>query len=61
MAETVDSEYATDKAPGVDPSPEVRPHADCTLGSGSQNIRTELEQGADGTLYYLFSANHVDP
>ncbi|MEX2658224.1 MAG: sialidase family protein, partial [Acidimicrobiales bacterium] len=61
VEDTVDSPVETEKPPGADQSPETDPHSDCTLGSGSQNIRTELEQAPDGTLYYLFSGNHVDP
>lgn len=61
VEETVDSPVETGKGPGADQSPEVAPHTDCTLGSGSQNIRTELKQAPDGPLYYLFSGNHVDP
>lgn len=57
---TIDSRVEVEGADSS-PSPEVPPHLDCTLGSGSQNIRTELKQSSDGTLYYLFSANHVDP
>ncbi len=61
VEETVDSLVETEKPLGADQSPEVAPHTDCTLGSGSQNIRTELDQSPDGTLYYLFAGNHVDP
>jgi hypothetical protein len=61
VEETVDSLVETEKPSGANQSPEVAPHTDCTLGSGSQNIRTELEQSPDGTLYYLFAGNHVDP
>lgn len=61
VEETLDSQVEIEKPAGVDPSPEIDPHSDCTLGSGSQNVRTELEQSPDGTLYYLFSGNHVDP
>jgi hypothetical protein len=58
---TVDSPVETEKPDNAPPSPELPPATDCTLGSGSQNIRTELKQAPDGTLYYLFSANNVDP
>jgi hypothetical protein len=60
VEETVDSPVETEKPPGADQSPEVAPHTDCTLGNGSQNIRTELDQAPDGTLYYLFAANNAD-
>lgn len=58
---TVDSDVQADEPSAGNPSPETDPHSDCTLGSGSQNIRTELAQSPDGTLYYLFSGNHIDP
>ncbi len=61
VEETVDSLVETEKDPGAEQSPEVAPHTDCTLGSGSQNIRTELDQAPDGTLYYLFAGNHSNP
>ena len=61
VEETLDSPVETGNGAGGDPAPEIRPHSDCTLGNGSQNIRTELEQSPDGTLYYLFSGNHIDP
>jgi hypothetical protein len=61
VEETVDSPVETEKPEGADHSPEVAPHTDCTLGSGSQNIRTELDQAPDGMLYYLFAGNNVDP
>ncbi len=58
---TLDSPVESEKPDGAAQAPEIAPHTDCTLGSGSQNIRTELDQAPDGTLYYLFSANNVDP
>lgn len=61
VEQTIDSPTQTEKPAGADQAPEIAPHTDCTLGSGSQNIRTELDQAPDGTLYYLFSGNNVDP
>lgn len=61
VEETVDSLVETERPAGADQTPELAPHIDCTLGSGSQNIRTELEQAADGMLYYLFASNNEDP
>lgn len=58
---TLDSPVESEKPAGAEQSPEIDPHTDCTLGNGSQNVRTELEQAPDGTLYYLLSSNHVDP
>lgn len=58
---TLDSPAETKKPNATGGAPERAPHTDCTLGNGSQNIRTELDQAPDGTLYYLFSSNNVDP
>lgn len=39
------------------PAPRLAPYTDCGMGSvGPQNIRTELEQAPDGTIYYAFHA-----
>lgn len=59
---TVDSPLEQDDPDEpVEPAPEVAPHVDCGLGStGPQNIRTELEQGPEGTLFYAFHANDPD-
>ncbi len=38
-------------------APELAPFTDCGFGSANpKNIRTELEQGPDGTLYFVFHA-----
>jgi hypothetical protein len=59
---TVDSPVGTEKDPSAPPSPEVEDHANCTLGTaGAQNIRTELDQAPDGTIYYTFHANDANP
>lgn len=59
---TVDSpleQEDPDVAP--DPAPEVEPYVDCSLGSVTpQNIRTELQQAPDGTLYYAFQTHDPD-
>jgi hypothetical protein len=59
---TVDSplEQNDPDAP-IEPAPEAAPHTDCSLGaSGPQNIRTDLAQAPDGTLYYAFHAHDPD-
>lgn len=62
VEQTVDSPLETEGPAEVDPAPEVEAHPDCGLGTApSQNIRTELEQAPDGTLYYLFHANNPQP
>ncbi len=39
------------------PAPRLAPYTDCGMGSvGPQNVRTELEQAPDGTIYYAFHA-----
>ena len=58
---TLDSPVQTDKPEGAPQAPEEAPHLNCSLGrAGSQNIRTELTQSPDGTLYYLFHANNSE-
>ena len=60
--QTVDSPLETEQPAEADPAPEVEEHPNCGLGTApSQNIRTELQQAPDGTLYYLFHANNPDP
>lgn len=59
---TVDSpleQEDPDVAP--EPAPEVDPFVNCGPGSvTAQNIRTELSQAPDGTLYYVFHAHDPD-
>ncbi|MGH9184078.1 MAG: sialidase family protein [Acidimicrobiales bacterium] len=39
-------------------APRLEPYTNCSFGSAQpQNVRTELQQGADGTIFYLFAAN----
>lgn len=57
---TVDSPLEFDEETQTvnEPAPEEEPHTDCTLGSTTpQNVRTELQQAPDGTLYYAFHAH----
>ncbi|MGI9119164.1 MAG: sialidase family protein [Acidimicrobiales bacterium] len=59
---TVDSPVETEKDPGAPPAPELANHSNCSLGTaGAQNIRTELDQAPDGTIYYTFHANDPNP
>lgn len=59
---TVDSPVETEKGPGAPPAPELTDHSNCSLGTaGAQNIRTELDQAPDGTIYYTFHANDSNP
>lgn len=39
------------------PAPQLEPYTNCGLVGGPQNIRTELKQAPDGTLYYLHHAH----
>lgn len=59
---TVDSRVELEDADApVEPAPEVEPHTDCSLGATTpQNIRTDLAQGPDGTLYYAFHTHDPD-
>jgi hypothetical protein len=43
-------------------APELLPYTrNCALGGGHpQNVRTELKQGPDGTIYYAFQGNDPD-
>lgn len=62
VATTVDSPLEQDD-PDVapEPAPEVEPFVNCSLGSVTpQNVRTQLAQSSDGTLYYLFQAHDPD-
>lgn len=39
-------------------APELAPYTDCGFGAADpKNVRTELEQGPEGTLYYVFHAH----
>lgn len=40
------------------PAPRLEPFTNCGMGAvGPQNIRTELKQAADGTIYYAYHAH----
>lgn len=62
VATTVDSPLEQeDPEVAAEPAPEVEPFVDCSLGSVTpQNIRTELRQASDGTLYYAFQTHDPD-
>ncbi len=54
---TIDSPLEEEAQADREPAPEAS-YTDCSLGpSGPQNVRTELAQAPDGTLYYAFHAH----